>query len=47
MPADSSCTPFRRDVHQNLDADEVLKMFCTITTQQQLLCSAPPVLPKA
>ena len=46
MPADCSCTPFRRDVHQNLEADEVLKMFCTISTQQQLLCNAPPVLPK-
>ena len=29
MPADSNCTPFRCDVHQNLEADEVLKMFCT------------------
>lgn len=38
--------PFRRDLQHNLEASEVLRMLCTISTQQQLLSSAPPVSPK-
>lgn len=43
MSAD--CNPYRRELSDNLEHD-ALRIFCTVSMQQQLLCRAPPVLPK-
>uniref|UniRef100_A0A1X7VBC5 Uncharacterized protein n=1 Tax=Amphimedon queenslandica TaxID=400682 RepID=A0A1X7VBC5_AMPQE len=42
----ADCNPYSRNLSDILEHDEVLRLFCTIYTQQQLLCRVPPVSPK-